>query len=273
MTPVELPPAKDSSGPSQPSDGLDQFRQALSIKDFKSIDKDQSDSLTLNELTDASKDKSFSQEKVEAINGLANHLKNGPKLKLTFGDLDIPIQPIIDSWFKGEHPGTGGGGGGSDKDLDMSKDDPLAKQAEKAEKVDKADKAESVERPKLTEEELRTRLGELGDKVGKSMAPKHAGDQGRTYGRMLNNYFNIQGMWDVSKALPGDPMANMEAAMNSALKDSGHSVKLHKTDEVGTPKHHWMSVVDGYMTIDPPSKPTSKLAEKTGSGVIGLTGH
>ncbi len=256
MKPAELAEATDSKSGAQPGDGLDQFRQALNLNDFKKIDKDKSDSLTLDELSTAANDKSFSQEKIDAINGLADHLSNSPKLKMTFGDMEIPIKPIIAPWFKGARPGTGGGGGGSDK-LDMGKDDPLADKAEK---------------PKLTEEQLRERLGELATKVGKDFQQKSPGDSGRTFSRFLQNYSNIQGMWDVSKALPGDPMANMEAAMNSALSETGHSVKLHKPDEPGTPKHSWMKIVDGYMTIDPPSDPKSKNA-MVGSGIIGLRGN
>lgn len=262
MSPVEatqqFQPAPDKCTESESNSnvgGIDAFRNALTQDDFKKIDSDGSDSLTMNELTIASADKSFPQPKLDAIDGLAKNLRDAPKLKLTFGDEDIPIEPIIPSWFGSGAVENADGGGES---LDFAKDDPLVGEAEK---------------PRLTEEQLKQKLDSLSEKITERV-PENNGKNGiAAWSHMMKNYFDIQSMWGISKALPGDPMSNMENALNNSLKETGHTVKLHKTDEPNTPKHPWMKSVDGYITVDPkPANPKSPYAERMGAGIIGLTG-
>ncbi len=235
MEQVELPKGTQGVSESDTSNnrGLDQFRNSLTKEDFKTIDN-QSNSLSVKDLPAVQTDISFASQESS--------------------DQSINFDPVIPAWLDssdGTQDKSGGTSG--DKPIDPTKVDPVKDKSEK---------------PADTQtKELREKLETLSAQIAKTVPKKSEDNSKAPYEGLMNNYSDIQRMWEMSNKLPGEPMTTMESSMNKALKDKGFQVKLHKSDEPGAPKVPWMNHVAAYIAIDPKG---SGAADMVGRGIIGL---
>lgn len=253
---------------------LDNHKANLDQNDFSTIDKDDNGQLNLAELTKASEGGNFYCHKQDAVDALKNHLEEFPNASFqSWHSEEFAKEQLHDSKFRL---------------IDADGDEVLSKKelqdAESISGLSKIDKvaaktlAESPDAEagvknwnntdlevcdflKPVEQELEKQAQKIAQLIEGGKNP---------YDAMMGNYSHFQNMWNNARQLPGDPMRNLESALNEATGENGLKFRVMDPESPYAPKYSYSTRGQAILSVPRNISSDNMRMKNLGSGAINL---